>query len=307
MDSPRREERRDSQQTFISLLQLDPSPIDAPSSPAQDKELPPLPNDGQGHQGASTTGAPGLSGSGGRGAIYYLTRVQRYSSYAMSIFTSLHMANVSLIPLVTRSVAGSETYMLMTREIYQTTLAEPLLVGLPVLAHIGSGVALRLVRRWQNMRRYGGGTPGMYALHRRMQGDKAGSRGVRLWPQLSYISASGYLFTLLYAAHVLVNRALPLAVEGDSSNIGLAYVAHSFARHPRLSLVAYAGLIGVGVGHMVWGMAKWLGLAPSTDGAVGQASGMVDKKTRRQRRRKWLGVHGWIAKLYDDLFARVRL
>ncbi|PHH90828.1 hypothetical protein CDD83_2540 [Cordyceps sp. RAO-2017] len=339
METPRRLERRDSQQTLISLLQLDPSPIDTPPFAAwTDKELPPLPDD-RSDGGASpvkagsTAGAPGLSSSGGRGAIFYLTRAQRYSSYAMSVFMSLHLANVSLIPLATRSVAGSETYLLMTREIYQTSLTEPLLVALPVLAHVGSGLALRLVRRWQNMRRYGGGTPGMYALHRVMQGDvRPDSPGVRLWPPLSYISLSGYVFAVLYSAHVLINRLLPLAVEGDSSNIGLAYVAHGFARRPGLSLAAYAGLIAAGCGHMVWGAAKWLGMATSTGGWAGKGRGMVDNKTRRQRRRVWMSIHGvavavaalwaagglgvvarggaaqgWVGRVYDDMLATVRL
>ncbi|PNY26299.1 Uncharacterized protein TCAP_03774 [Tolypocladium capitatum] len=332
METPRRSE------TLVSLSQLDPSPMDTPSPPESDGELPLGPDEAlegsaSGTRSGSTAGAPGLSGSGGHGASYYLTRIQRYSSYAMSIFTSLHLANVSLIPAVTRSVAGSETYLLMTREIYQTPVAEPLLVALPVLAHVGSGVALRLLRRWQNMKRYGGGTPGVYALRRLLRGGDAksgfkGSGGV--WPPLSYISMSGYAFTVFYSAHVLVNRVLPLAVEGDSSNIGLAYVAHGFARHPVAARIAYAGLIGVGCGHMVWGMAKWLGAAPSTRGWRGKESVAVDKWTKRQRRRKWLSIHGvalvvaaawavgglgtvarggpaegWVAKVYDDLFARV--
>lgn len=260
-------------------------------------------------------------------------RVQKYSSYAVSIFTSLHLANVSLIPLAARSVAGSETYLLMTREIYQTSVTEPLLVALPVAAHIGSGVALRLMRRWQNMRRYGGGTPGMYALHRRLQGNaEAGSRGVRLWPPMSYISTSGYAFALFYSAHVFMNRLLPLAVAGDGSDVGLAYVAHGFARHPTLALAAYVGLIAAGCGHMVWGMARWLGLARSTPGWAGREDFLLDGKTSQQRRREWMSIHfaalalaaswamgglgvvarggaaqGWVATAYDGLLARVRL
>lgn len=249
----------------------------------------------------------------------------------MGIFTSLHLTNVSLIPAVTRSVPGSETYLLMTREIYQTTFTEPLLVALPVLAHIGSGVALRLLRYGQNKRRYGGATPAMYALHR-SRADTNGSQSIRIWPQLSYISISGYAFTVFYSAHVFMNRVLPLAVEGDSSNIGLGYVAHGFARHPALARIAYLGLIAVGSGHMVWGLAKWLGSAPSTSGwqANAKAGALVDKATRKQRKRKWLSVQaavlgsvlawavggmavvsrgglqdGWLGKVYDDLFSRV--
>lgn len=249
----------------------------------------------------------------------------------MSVFTSLHLANVSLIPAIQRSVPSSETYLLMTREIYQTTLTEPLLVALPVLAHVGAGIGLRLLRRRENMRRYGGATPAMYALHR-SQTERKGAPAMSLWPPLSYISASGYAFTVFYAAHVGMNRVLPLAVEGDSSNIGLAYVAHGFARHPVVARVAYLGLIAVGMGHMVWGMAKWWGYAPSTKGWQGSAAVVVDKKTRRARRNRWLSVHGaatlaalawavgglavvargglqdgWVGKVYDDMFARVGL
>lgn len=253
----------------------------------------------------------------------------------MAVFTSLHLANVSLIPAITRSVPGSETYLLMTREIYQTAITEPLLVALPVLAHVGSGVALRLLRRWQNMKRYGGSTPGMYALHklRRGGGTPGKASSISLWPPLSYISLSGYAFTVFYTAHAFMNRALPLAVEGDSSNVGLAYVAHGFARHPAVAGIAYVGLIAVGCGHMVWGAAKWLNMAPSTrswfggDGAI-----PLDRRTKKQRRKQWLSVQGvavgmatlwavgglgvvsrggsaegWIGKLYDDVFARVGL
>lgn len=71
--------RRRSSQETLSLLQLDPSPIDYPSfSPAPtDKELPDLPEESM--ESSSTTiregstSAPGLSGSG-HGAIYYCLR-----------------------------------------------------------------------------------------------------------------------------------------------------------------------------------------------------------------------------------------
>jgi hypothetical protein len=260
--------------------------------------------------------------------------MQKYSSYAVSVFTTMHLANVSLIPAITRSVAGSETYLLLGRELYQTTISEPLLVGLPVLMHIGSGIALRLLRRSENMRRYGGSTPGMYALMRsRTDGTTASSRSsVQLWPSVSWISWSGYVYTAFWGAHVLMNRVLPLVVDGDSSNIGLAYVAHGFARHPMIAAIAYRGLIGIGCSHMVWGFAKWFGIAPSTKGWWGSEAVTVDKKTKRHRRRRWLGVQaavvaaialwavgglvvvaragpseGWIGKLYDDLFAKVHL
>jgi hypothetical protein len=262
----------------------------------------------------------------------------------MSLFTTLHLANVSLIPAVTRSVDASETYLLMTREIYQTSISEPLLVALPVVAHVGSGIALRFLRRSQNIRRYGGSS---WSLQWSTAKDSersigsstsGGSRMTSPWPSLSYIAISGYAFTAFYSAHVFMNRVLPLAVEGDSSNIGLAYVAHGFASHEIVSRIAYAGLITIGCSHMVWGAARWLGLAPSTKGLVERQRSekgsviVVDKSTRRRHQRKWAAVHGlalayaalwavgglgvvgrggvstgWVGTLYDELFARAGL
>ncbi|KAL0937840.1 N2,N2-dimethylguanosine tRNA methyltransferase [Colletotrichum truncatum] len=326
-----------SEETLISLLQLDPSPIETPPADT-DKDLPPLPEDTLESSTASlksTSSAPGLSGSG-HGLIFYLTRIQKFSSYLIPVFTSIHLANTSIIPLLARSVAASEIYLLQSREIYQTSLTEPLLVGLPVLAHIASGVALRLVRRSQNLQRYGGNTPGMYALYRAQTGktsrtftSNTSTSAARIWPPLSYISLSGYAFTAFLAAHVSINRILPLRVEGDSSNIGLAFVAHGFARHPVLSWLAYTGLLAVGCGHMIWGAAKWLGFAPTAMGWSGSGASVIDRKTRRRKRRAWWALHGivaaafgtwaagglgivarggltdgWVGKLYDELFSR---
>ncbi|VUC34106.1 unnamed protein product [Clonostachys rosea] len=321
---------RDSQ--AVSLHHIDPAPIESPATERDDLTLPDDVIDDEENytpkdRRSGTAAAPGLSGTG-RGAIYYLTRIQKYSSYAMSLFTTLHISNVSLIPAATGSVDASETYLLMTREIYQTSIAEPLLVILPVVAHVGSGVALRLLRRAQNVRRYG--DRGLWTGR--------GSHGntTSPWPEMSFISISGYAFMIFYSGHVLMNRLLPLAVEGDSSNVGLAYIAHGFARHPFVSWFSYIGLIGVGAGHMVWGTARWLGLAPSTRGWLKPrnktVSVVVDRKTRRQRRRRWLGVQGmtvlvaalwavgglgvvarggptsgWLGALYDNLYAKAGL
>ena len=265
-----------------------------------------------------------------------MTRIQKYSSFAINLFATIHLANTSLIPLLTRSVPASETYLILAREIYQTPLTEPLLIAIPIVAHVASGVALRLVRRSQNLKRYGGATPGMYALHRSRTAGSAGSaassqsNGFRIWPPLSYISAAGYAFALCLWAHVGINRVLPIKVDGGSSNIGLGYVAHGFARHPAVAWLAYGGLLAVGCGHMVWGSFKWVGLAPST--ASWSKNQVIGKQLRKRRRRAWLSVHGvalfvaglwaagglgvvargglasgWVGKLYDDLFAKVGL
>lgn len=153
---------------------------------------------------------------------------------------------------------------------------------------------------------------------------------------MSLISLSGYGFAFSLGAHVFMNRLLPLHVEGDSSNIGLAYVAHGFARHPVTSYVAYTGLIGLACGHMVWGWAKWIGLAPLAGWkadlkSLGSTNHRAEDVRRRKRRRRiWLWVNGtavvvslvwaagglgvvarggrmegWVGKVYDELYAAV--
>ncbi|KAI0401658.1 hypothetical protein F4802DRAFT_579348 [Xylaria palmicola] len=319
---------RESYDTLASLVQLDPSPIDTP-----DHELPP-PSDGSMASSASSARSPsrtststlGLSSSG-RGPIFYLTRIQRYSSYTFTFFAGLHFTNTSLIPLIYRSVPYSDPFLLMTRELYQTRLTEPLLVALPALAHVVSGLAIRLLRRNQNKKRYyGDANPGFWSsAHTKTTLSSATSHAssFRIWPALSNISTSGYVFTVLMASHVAMNRVVPILVDGDSSNIGLEFVAHGFARHALSSYAAYALLLSVGVGHMVWGMARWLDLAPPAN----WKKITFDKPTRSRRRRAWwtinavaasltalwaaggLGVvaragpaQGWLASVYDGIY-----
>ncbi|KAI0599510.1 hypothetical protein F4775DRAFT_113281 [Biscogniauxia sp. FL1348] len=274
-----------SQETLISLLHLDPTPMDNAS--IYEKDLPPLPDEEK--TTSSTTASLGLSGSR-RGPIYYLTRIQRYSSYTFAFFAGLHLTSTAVIPLIYRSVPYSEPFLLLSRELYQTTFSEPLLVGLPILAHVTSGIAIRLIRRRQNINRYyGGATPGMWALHHSSTSSSSRSNGhTRVWPMFTNVALSGYVFLPLLASHVFVNRVLPLIVEGDSSNVGLQYVAHGFATSEGLGLapwVSYALLISVGVGHMVWGAAKFIDFAPPP----GWARNTVDRVARkRQRRAAWL-------------------
>ncbi|KAI0858821.1 hypothetical protein F4860DRAFT_286791 [Xylaria cubensis] len=310
---------KESYETLASLMQLDPSPIDTP-----EKELPPLPEDfSTSPPSRTSTSSLGLSSSG-RGPIFYLTRIQRYSSYTFTFFAGLHLANTSLIPLIYRSVPYSEPFLLMTRELYQTPLTEPLLVGLPVIAHVVSGLTIRILRRNQNKKRYhGDANPSFWSPSSSKTLSPASRGHSRIWPEFSNIAASGYVFSVLLTSHVAMNRMLPLAVDGDSSNIGLAYVAHGFARHAPSAYTAYTLLLSIGVGHMVWGMARWLNLSPPAN----WKKITFDKPTRRRRRRAWwaiqatavslaalwaaggLGVvaragpaQGWLATVYDGIY-----
>lgn len=241
--------------------------------------------------------------------ISIVSRVQKYSSYAFTVFAALHITNTSIIPLATRSIPASDTYLLLTRPYYQSFPFETLLVAGPLLLHVASGVALRLYRRSQNLKRYG-------AESRR-------DRRLVAWPALNGTSALGYALVPLVAGHSFINRVLPLWVEGGSSSIGLGYVSHAFARHPAVSFVGFSALVAVGAWHSVWGWAKWLGLTPAQ-----VTEGGVHGQWRRKRRwyacngasfaltALWLAgglgivgrageVPGWVGREYDELYHRI--
>jgi MCP1-like protein len=236
--------------------------------------------------------------------------LQKYSSYTFSAFTVIHITNTAIIPLVTQSVAKSDSYLLLTRPFYQNPPQEQLLVGLPIAIHVLSGLALRLYRRRQHTVRYGGDS-----------GKQSGS-GSR-WPPVSGISKLGYTLIPMVVIHGFVVRGLPLWLEGSSANSGLGYVAHGFARLPLASFIGYTAIVGTLVSHVSWGWAKWLGFTPNQTtkrGAEGEMS----------RKRRWyiingiagcvalvwwgggLGVigrggaaDGWLASVYDGLYKRV--
>jgi Protein of unknown function (DUF1691) len=186
--------------------------------------------------------------------------IQRLSSVVFSIFVILHLANTAIIPLVLGSVSASEPYLLLTRKFYQNPVLEIVLVALPLVAHVASGISLRLIRRSQNLERH-------VRAGTEQQGDeilpsKPSTR--RIWPPLSYISLAGYALAIFMIPHLQLFRVLPLFVEDTSSAISLEYVGHFFSRQPGLASVLYIPLIVSSSFHVVWGWSKWLGLAPRT-------------------------------------------
>lgn len=223
----------------------------------------------------------------------------------------MHITNVSLIPLLTRSVPAAEPYLLLTRPYYQSFPLEPLLITLPIATHILSGLALRIHRRNLAIARYGASqhTPSeRFAQH------------ISVWPSVSRLSLSGYILTPLVLGHVFVNRLVPYIYEGGSSSVGLGFVSHGFAKHPWVAWAGYTALVVTATGHFVWGMARWQGWV--VDGAG----------TEKKAKRRWWTVNGvwvalagtwmaggigvvgrggrtdgWIGKGYDALYAKVPL
>lgn len=314
-----------SQDGFIDLQQLDPSPIESPYDVGDEEKQLPLPPRPPMLNRSSTLGLSG--GGGGGGYVYYcttslphifdkadkrtVTRLQKYSSYVFTIYATMHISNTSLIPLITRSVPAAEPYLLLTRPYYQSFPLEPLLITLPIATHILSGLALRIHRRNIAIARYGAN---QHSVSERF------AQRISVWPPVSTLSASGYILAPLVIGHAFVNRIVPYIYEGGSSSVGLGFVAHGFAKHPVVAWTGYGALIITAAGHFVWGMANWRGWTVSGAG-----------NEKKAKRRWWtingivvalagiwmaggLGVvgrggltEGWVGKGYDALYAKVPL
>ncbi|KAF2727682.1 hypothetical protein EJ04DRAFT_517103 [Polyplosphaeria fusca] len=290
----------DAEAGVMGLTEVEPSPVEETPVEFKGDYFP-----------TATTNRTSTLGLGNHGPVYYLSRVQRYSSYAFTVFASLHLANTSLIPFVTRSVSEGNRYLLLTRPFYQSVLTEPLLIALPLVAHISSGIALRFYRRSQALKRYGAET------HR--------DRKTIPWPALSGTSALGYMLMPLVGFHVWTTRGLPVYLHGDSSLINLSYISHGFSHHPFVSFAGFAALVGVGVWHGVWGWGKWLGLTPAYVSPSESQRHLI-------RKRRWYGINaiagivtalwlsgglgivgrdgettGWIGREFDELYNSIPL
>lgn len=214
------------------------------------------------------------------------------------MFIALHFFNTSLIPLATRSVASSENYLLLTRPIYQSPGLEHVVLTIPVLAHIASGIVLRNIRASRRARLYGAEPNDQNSLF-------------RFWPRTNLQVRLGYALVPLLGTHTLVTRITPLIVDGGSSGVGLGYVAHTFARSPVFWNIYYLLFVAVGVWHIVGGWAAWMGWGVTTSrrergdkGSLAEylASSKSMQRVKRQRKMWWvvngiaaLGASVWLA------------
>lgn len=163
-----------------------------------------------------------------------------------------------------------------------------MVLTIPIVVHIASGIALRNIRSSRRARLYGAETRSQrYSLY--------------FWPRMSLQARLGYALGPLIGAHVLVNRITPLMVDGGSSGIGLGYVAHGFARSPVFWNIYYLLFVAVGVWHIVGGWAAWMGWRVTTarkdqrgkKGSLEGYLGYPESETRAKRQRKmWWIVNG---------------
>ncbi|CRG88718.1 hypothetical protein PISL3812_05752 [Talaromyces islandicus] len=269
--------------SILSMHELDPSPVDDyPPDVENGDYFPDL------HNTAATTEVRPVSisrlGLKGHNWDYWLSAIQRYSTYPPTVFFALHAANTSLIPLVTRSVPSSEDFLLLTRPIYQSPSLEPLMVALPIVAHIASGLSLRSIRARRRARLYGAESRSQRQL-------------IKSWPMPSLQAKLGYAMVPLVALHVGVNRAVPLQMDGGSSSVGLGYVAHGFARSPVFWNMFYFLFVATSVWHLVGGLATWMGIRVTTvrtERGQSHKTGIIGESRHDQQKRrknKWL-VHG---------------
>lgn len=203
-----------------------------------------------------------------------LRRAQRYSAYGFLLFLGIHACLVLLVPALPLSsgLLASQTFA-MARAVYlDTPGVEPLLVIGSAAVHITCGVCLRIWRAFRaaspprrapraNVVIKDGARPdvglgGMSALL------GLGYRTAwiaRQVPGMLPLSFSGYILALLVTIHACKFRGVPYYVDGDSSSVGLEYVAYSLAQNRRAAAVANScllyALVTVAAYHVILG---WL-------------------------------------------------
>ncbi|KAJ5468712.1 hypothetical protein N7475_006464 [Penicillium sp. IBT 31633x] len=292
--------------SIISMQELDPSPVDEASDIESGAYFPRPTSPTQHGTGFS---APKL-GLSGHHWDSWLTGIQKYSTYPPTAFFILHLANTSLIPLLTRTVPASESYLLLTRPVYQAPGLEHLVLTIPILAHIASGIVLRNMRASRRARLYGAET-------------RAQRSTLYFWPRMSWQARTGYFVAPLIGFHVLVNRVTPLIVEGE-------------APVPVFWNVFYLFFVTASVWHFVGGWATWMGWRVTTarkdhsqKGSLGGYLGFSEQKSKRQRKMWWvvngvaaagaalwlagaLGIvgragegAGWEAKGWNEMYSQV--
>ncbi|KAI5283110.1 RNA methyltransferase tRNA(m5U54)methyltransferase, partial [Ascosphaera aggregata] len=222
-------------------------------------------------------------GLSGRNWDSWLSSVQKYSTLGPCIFLGFHLANTSLIPLVTRSIPESESYVLFTREVYQASRIEHAMITAPVIAHVLSGMLRRILRQRRHARLFG------IAPSKKLNSLQPGLQG-----------KLGYALATLLGVHVIANRVVPLYVDGGSSNISLAYVSYGLQKAPWFMGLAYISLIGTTAWHLIGGSAfycgwkdviewpEWKNTSRHLTKSDRKSSAIVERESRRRRR--WLIV-----------------
>lgn len=161
--------------------------------------------------------------------------------------------------------------------------------------HIASGLALRLHRNRQQRQRYGGYAPASVSTWR--------------WRNFSGVARAGWVAAPAVVVHAALMRLVPLLVDGDSSQVGLEYLAYGFwtGEWGRVvGSVFYAGFVGVVSYHVVYGwMFHYLKVSERRrkyvlGAAVGTAAVWLSGLTRVVVESGMAG--GYMARHYEKLY-----
>ncbi|KAG0132037.1 hypothetical protein HOY82DRAFT_558704 [Tuber indicum] len=299
LNAPRRFRESDNI-SLLTMMELAPTPIEDedyvtyfPTPPEIQQAKMDMNSSAGSLAGLSSSGSWGSSSS--KGVVYWLTRTQKFSSYAFTSFLGIHAATASITPLILGLDAGDRALLLARTYYYQATpYIEMLLIPGSLALHIGSGFALRAYRSHQQRQRYGGKPPKSVSQWR--------------WRNFSGVSFAGYASIPFVALHAALLRGVPLWVDGDSSQIGLEFMGHGFSIGRWGKWIGkgfYTAMVGLVSYHVVYGWAKYLKVNPrnrritaGTATAVAGAwlSGLFVVISRSGPARGFLGRH------YDHLY-----
>ena len=245
----------ETRSSIYSMHNVDPSPVDDDDEEANTQEAfsttdPSHPSYDR-HDATSSHNTTNFLGLTPSRTIHILSTIQKLSLAPFGIYLTMHYTNTALIPLITPSVRAADSYLLLTRPYYQSAPLEPLLIFIPVLTHVISGVSLRLYRRRLTALRHGAET------HKQRRELKK-----RIpFPKLSLTSAAGYVLYPMFVLHMLSMRITPKKIDGSSASVGLRYFAHGISSHPVVGVATHAFLIATASYHFISGGAKFMKLS----------------------------------------------
>ncbi|CCX33207.1 hypothetical protein FPQ18DRAFT_405788 [Pyronema domesticum] len=250
--------RDDDEISLISMRELAPSPIEEDEFYASDDTASGSPPSLQKSGTLPTAIPPAATSTVG----LWLTRTQKYTSYLFLSFLGVHASTAALSPLLSNLDSSNPSLLLARTYYYQSTpTIEALLIPGSLALHITSGLGLRLYRHLRQRHRYGGSVPASVSMWR--------------WRNFSTLSRTGYLAIPFVALHAGLNRLIPLWVDGDSSQIGLEFVAFGFYEGEWGKWIGgafYAGLIGLVSYHTVFGWSYWMKVSERRRKLVGAAA-----------------------------------
>lgn len=161
------------------------------------------------------------------------TSIQSISAIGFSAFLAMHLA----APLASALGLDASNVMLLTREYYQTSLSEPILVWGSLVAHIASSIVRRVTI---NLR---------YTSSPSKEEGKA-----RRPPPPSIHSLAGYALVPLVIGHSLSHRIIPARRGLSPSLLSYSYVSYALSEYRFTSWFSYLALSVLATYHAAGGI-----------------------------------------------------